>query len=98
MPHQSFEISQWMCGRRAFSVDIVKHTSGPPRAVNSYRGHEYSADEKQDAGGLIGIPVFKQVAERAADEEGYDDDEVPEDVPHRADLPGHYMLLADRRS
>src|SRR5262245_33747769 len=53
---------------------------------------------EQNARGLSGILAFEQVAEKAADDEGRDRRHRRDDVPHRADLARHRMLLAHRRS
>src|SRR5450759_3610649 len=98
MPYQPFKILQRMRSGPVFGADVIKHASGLPHGVNGHRGHDRGADEKEDAGGLIGIPVFKQVAESAADEESSDGGDRSKDVPHSADLTGHRMLLADHRS
>ena len=78
-------------------VNVVEHESGLPYGVGRHADHDRGADEKQDAGGLIGVPAFEKVAETAAEREGRDKRERHEDVPYRADLTGHRMLLAHHR-
>ncbi|OIQ66007.1 hypothetical protein GALL_524310 [mine drainage metagenome] len=48
-------------------------------------------------GGLIGVAVFQQAREHAADQQGRDGGDRREHVPGRADLAGHRVLPADRR-
>ena len=87
-----------MRGGSAFGADVVKYACRFPCSVNSHSEHDRGADKKQDAGGLVGVLVFEQAAESAADEQGRDGGDRREDVPYRADLAGHRMLLAERRS
>ena len=83
--------------RPVFDADIVEHLRRLPQRIKRDRGHDRGADQKQDAERLIGVLLLQQTAELAADQQRADGGNRQEYVPHRADLAGHRMLLADHR-
>jgi hypothetical protein len=76
----------------------LSNTSTGLHSVNSNRGHESGSYKKQHTDRLIRAFVFEHSAERAADQQRSDGGDRQEDVPCRADLTGHRMLLTDHRS
>src|SRR3954453_1796478 len=94
MLRQPPQIRQRIWRDAALVANMGEHALRLPGGVSGNRSHDRRTHQKQDAASPVGVGVLEKLAQSAADEQRRDRGNGDEDIPTRADLPGHRMLLA----
>ena len=94
MPQQPPQIRQRTRIVR-LDVDIAEHGRRLPEGIGGHHRHDRRPEEEQDAHRPIGVAVLQQAAQAAAGEQRHDARQRAEDVPDRAHLARHHVLLAE---
>ena len=95
VPCKPLQVFQRREFRPVLQMNVAKDASRPQGRVDENRRHGRGADKEQHACGGFAMLHFEALAQPAAEHESDNGRYRSKNVPDRADLPGHGVLLAE---